>query len=75
MTLTRFLIMLALFLGLNVYLFIRGWQAIPDRKSLHMIYSVRFRFCCPVYFRCYFCRPVPACLGRALYLNMWVATG
>ncbi len=44
MTLMRFLIMLALFLGLNVYLFIRGWQAIPDRKAIHTIYSVVFVF-------------------------------
>jgi predicted MPP superfamily phosphohydrolase len=44
MTLIRFLIMLALFLGLNLYLFIRGWQAMPDRKAIHAIYSVIFVF-------------------------------
>jgi predicted MPP superfamily phosphohydrolase len=44
MTLARFLIMLALFLGLNVYLFMRGWQAIPDRKAIHVIYSGIFVF-------------------------------
>jgi len=44
MTLLRFLLMLALFLGLNVYLFLRGWQAIPDRKAIHTIYSIIFIF-------------------------------
>jgi len=36
--------MLTIFLGLNVYLFIRGWQALPDRKTIHSIYSVLFIF-------------------------------
>jgi len=44
MTLVRFLIMLTVFLALNVYLFVRGWQAIPDRKSIQTIYSVIFIF-------------------------------
>ncbi len=44
MTLVRFLIMLVVFLALNIYLFIRGWQAIPDRKAIHTIYSVIFVF-------------------------------
>jgi predicted MPP superfamily phosphohydrolase len=44
MTLVRFLIILVVFLALNVYLFIRGWQAIPDRKAIHTIYSVIFVF-------------------------------
>ena len=44
MTLLRFLIMLLVFLALNMYLFIRGWQAIPDRKAIHTIYSVIFVF-------------------------------
>jgi uncharacterized protein len=44
MTLLRFLIILAVFISLNVYLFTRGWQAIPDKKALHIIYSVIFVF-------------------------------
>ena len=44
MTLLRFLIVLIVFLALNVYLFVRGWQAIPDRKALHTVYSVVFVF-------------------------------
>jgi uncharacterized protein len=44
MTLLRFLIILAVFLALNFYLFMRGWQAMPDRKAIHTIYSVIFVF-------------------------------
>jgi predicted MPP superfamily phosphohydrolase len=44
MTLLRFLFILVVFLVLNAYLFIRGWQAMPDRKSIHTIYSVIFIF-------------------------------
>ena len=44
MTLVRFLIVLIVFLTLNVYLFVRGWQAMPDRKAIHTIYSVIFVF-------------------------------
>jgi uncharacterized protein len=44
MTLLRFLIILAVFLSLNAYLFIRGWQAMPDRKDIHIMYSVIFVF-------------------------------
>ena len=36
--------MLIVFLALNIYLFIRGWQAIPDKKVIHTIYSVIFVF-------------------------------
>jgi len=42
MSLTRFLSFLLVFMALNVYLFIRGWQALPDRKMAHTIYSVLF---------------------------------
>jgi predicted MPP superfamily phosphohydrolase len=44
MTLVRFLIILVVFLSLNVYLFLRGWQAMPDRKAIHTFYSVIFVF-------------------------------
>src|SRR5512137_751901 len=44
MTLLRFLIVLIVFLALNLYLFVRGWQAMPDRKAIHTIYSVIFVF-------------------------------
>ena len=62
MTLVRFLIMLVVFLALNVYLFIRGWQAIPDRKAIHINLFGHFCFFFPVYFCGHFCRPVPACM-------------
>jgi uncharacterized protein len=42
MSLTRFLFFLLAFLALNAYLFIRGWQALPDRRMAHTIYSVFF---------------------------------
>ncbi len=64
MTLTRFLIMLALFLGLNLYLFIRGWQAMPDRKAIHTIYSVIFVFAALSIFAAIFAgRYLPAWAG------------
>jgi predicted MPP superfamily phosphohydrolase len=64
MTLVRFLIMLVLFLALNVYLFIRGRQAIPDRKAIHTIYSVIFVFASLSIFVAIFAgRFLPAWLG------------
>jgi len=42
MNLVRFLIILSVFIALNGYLFIRGWQALPDRVLIHMIYSFVF---------------------------------
>lgn len=64
MTLVRFLIMLVVFLALNVYLFIRGWQAIPDRKAIHIIYSVIFVFSSLSIFVAIFAgRVLPAWMG------------
>lgn len=40
MTLSRFLIILLAFILINVYLFIRGWQALPPKYGLHFIYSL-----------------------------------
>jgi uncharacterized protein len=42
MNLIRFLILMVAFLALNVYLFTRGWQAIPDKKWLHGLYTGLF---------------------------------
>jgi uncharacterized protein len=44
MTLVRFMIILTVFLSLNAYLFLRGLQAMPDRKAIHTIYSMLFVF-------------------------------
>ena len=56
--------MLTVFLALNVYLFIRGWQAIPDRKSIHTIYSVIFVFSALSIFMAIFAgRFLPAWMG------------
>jgi uncharacterized protein len=44
MTLTRMLFVFIVFIGLNFYLFLRGWQAIPPRTDLHIIYSVLYLF-------------------------------
>lgn len=41
MTLVRFLIFFSLFVILNVYLFVRGWQALPGRWT-HIVYTVVF---------------------------------
>jgi hypothetical protein len=42
MNLIKFLIILVIFISLNGYLYIRGWQALPDRVLVHMIYTVIF---------------------------------
>ncbi len=64
MTLLRFLLMLAIFLGLNVYLFMRGWQAIPDKKAIHSVYSVLFVFSSlSIFFSIFAGRFLPAWLG------------
>ena len=42
MNLFRFLIILSVFIALNSYLFIRGWQAMPDRFWIHLIYTFIF---------------------------------
>ncbi len=46
MNLIRFLIILSFFIALNCYLFIRGWQALPDRVWIHMIYAFVFLVAC-----------------------------
>ena len=42
MNLVRFLIILLVFIGLNGYLFIRGWQALPDKPWIHFMYTLVF---------------------------------
>jgi uncharacterized protein len=42
MTLIRFLVVLFIFIALNGYLFTRGWQALPDKVYIHMIYTFIF---------------------------------
>ena len=42
MNLIKFLVILVIFITLNGYLYIRGWQALPDRVLVHMIYTVIF---------------------------------
>jgi hypothetical protein len=44
MTLARMLFVLIVFLAINFYLFLRGWQALPPRTDLHIIYSVLYIF-------------------------------
>ena len=56
----RFLILLAVFLGLNIYLFIRGWQAMPDRRLAHTLYAIVFIICDDLHFCGGFCRAVSA---------------
>ncbi len=31
-----------LFIALNIYIFVRGWQAIPDKSMVHVVYTVIF---------------------------------
>ena len=42
MTLIRFLLILVAFITLNIYLFLRGWQAMPSRAGIHGIYTVLY---------------------------------
>ncbi|HEX2396204.1 MAG TPA: metallophosphoesterase, partial [Bacteroidales bacterium] len=42
MTLLRFLIFIFGFILLNIYLFIRGWQALSDKYVMHLIYTIVF---------------------------------
>lgn len=42
MNILRMIILAVLFLVLNVYLFIRGWQAMPDKTLVHIIYTTLF---------------------------------
>jgi len=44
MNLFRFLLIFSVFIALNGYLFIRGWQAMPDKVWVHMVYTVLFLF-------------------------------
>jgi uncharacterized protein len=66
MTLVRFLIILVLFLALNIYLFVRGWQAMPDRRSIHTIYSLVFIFSAfSIFVAIFASRFLPAWVGFA----------
>jgi uncharacterized protein len=42
MNLFRFLIILLIFIALNGYLFIRGWQSLPGRTPVHVVYTLVF---------------------------------
>jgi predicted MPP superfamily phosphohydrolase len=42
MNLIRFLIILIIFIVINSYLYIRGWQAMPDNRLVHIIYTLIF---------------------------------
>ena len=58
--------MLVLFLALNIYLFIRGWQALPDRKAIHIIYSLVFVFSAlSIFVSIFASRFLPAWVGLA----------
>jgi predicted MPP superfamily phosphohydrolase len=42
MNFIRFLLVFFLFILVNAYLFIRGWQALPNRIIVHIVYAVVF---------------------------------
>jgi uncharacterized protein len=44
MTLLRMLFVFIVFIALNFYLFLRGWQALPPRTDLHIVYSILYLF-------------------------------
>jgi len=44
MNIIRMLILFLVFISINAYLFIRGWQALPNRTAVHGVYTVLFIF-------------------------------
>jgi uncharacterized protein len=42
MNLFRILLVLVVFFSLNLYLFVRGWQALPGNTIIHIVYSILF---------------------------------
>ena len=42
MNIIRIILVLLVFISINAYLFIRGWQSLPDRTFVHFIYTAVF---------------------------------
>jgi predicted MPP superfamily phosphohydrolase len=42
MTIIRMAIVFLVFIVLNVYLFMRGWQAVPGNSAVHVVYTILF---------------------------------
>jgi len=42
MNIIRIILVLLVFISIHAYLFIRGWQALPDRTVVHFIYTAVF---------------------------------
>jgi uncharacterized protein len=42
MNIVRIIPIFLIFISINVYLFIRGWQALPDRTTVHIVYTAVF---------------------------------
>jgi len=75
MTIIRFLIILLVFILLNIYLFMRGWQALPGRYGLHVVYTVLFIFASTSVFIAIFAgNKLPVWLGHLLELvgGYWI---
>lgn len=45
-----FLIFLSIYLSINFYIFIRGWQALPKNSIIHLIYAIIFVFSAAAFF-------------------------
>ncbi len=62
----RFLIILLTFILINVYLFMRGWQAIPSRYGLHLAYSLVYVVTfSSIFFAIFLGNRLPIWLGHA----------
>jgi predicted MPP superfamily phosphohydrolase len=75
MNLFRMLIIFILFILLNIYLFIRGWQALPQNSALHIVYSILFIFASTAVFIAIFAgNRLPLWLSRILELvgGYWI---
>jgi hypothetical protein len=42
MTIIRVAIIFLVFIVLNIYLFMRGWQAVPGNSAVHVVYTILF---------------------------------
>ncbi len=69
MNIFRMLFVLALFILVNVYLFTRGWQAIPDTTAFHAGYAALYLFAASsLFFAIFLGNRMPLWLGRVFDL-------
>ncbi|HLO60625.1 MAG TPA: metallophosphoesterase [Bacteroidales bacterium] len=69
MNLFRFLFLLVFFILLNIYLFNRGWQAMPDNRVVHTVYTLLYIFTSTaIFFAIFAGNRLPVATGRIFEL-------